>query len=149
MINPSVDDVLRSVIATIEDEIAPSADEYVASLCRTAAQMLRHVAVRQREEVPALAADVADLRQVLTEAAADVPELDGAIRAAVANQPAAAYPALADLRADAIRLRRVLAQVIEQAPEESPIRISARAYIGRQLRRELPWQQDAYTGPRR
>lgn len=90
MIRPTSDDVPRSVISTIEDEIAPSADEYIASLCRTAAQMLRHVAARNCDEVLALAADVADLRLVLTGAAPEIPEFEATIRAAVADQPAVA-----------------------------------------------------------
>jgi hypothetical protein len=150
MIRPTVDDILRSVIATIEDEISPSADEYAASLCRTSAQMLRHVAARLQAEVPALVADTDDLRRVLAGLARDVPSLEPTISEAIAAKPLPKFPALSDLQADAVRLRGLLVDVIDESPEvASPARAAARAYARRYLERELPWQQDAYTGPRR
>jgi hypothetical protein len=150
MIRPTVDDVLRSVIAAIEDEIAPTTDEYTASLCRTSAQMLRHVAARLREETPALVADAEDLRAVLSGVAPAVPELEPAIREAVDSLPAPRYPSIDELQHYCLHLRGLLVEVIESSPDaQGAPRAAARAYLARQLQRELPWQQDAYTGPRR
>ena len=150
MIRPTIDDVLRSVITTIEDEIAETADEYAASLCRTSAQMLRHVAARLREEIPALVADTEDLRAVLTEVAPTVPALDAAIQDAVAARPSPQYPALDELQDHCLTLRALLAQVVGQSPDvDGAARTATRAYVARQLAREVPWQQDAFTGPRR
>lgn len=150
MIRPTADDILRSVIATIEDDIATSADEYTASLCRSSAQMLRHVAVRLQVEMPALVADTDDLRRVLARLAHDVPSLAPAISEAIAAKPLPKFPALDELRDDAVRLRGLLVGAIEELPEAAgPSRTDARAYLHRYLERQLPWQRDAYTGPRR
>lgn len=149
MIKPGTDEILDSVIAAIEGEIAPAVtDEYAASLCRTVAQMLRHVRVRWTNEGPALVADNAELRALLQELATG-PEL----REVVGELPAVPEPVLPtrdDLVSEAEALRAALVAVIEAVPHEAdPVRVACRDYLGAQLRRQLPWQQDAYTGPRR
>ncbi|PWI06192.1 hypothetical protein DIZ27_34750 [Streptomyces sp. NWU339] len=151
MIDPDHDAVLGSVIGAIEEEIAPGCEEYAASVCRTAAQMLRHVRARMQEEMPALAVGNAELRGILrgidTTALPD--EIGAAVRSAVRAEPAPVHPGLADLRDDARRLRGALVAVIERVPEDHPARVAGREHMAAQLRRELSWQQDAYTGPRR
>jgi hypothetical protein len=151
MIEPDHGVVLASVIAAIEDDIMPGCEEYAASICRTAAQLLRHVRARLREEVPALVAGNAELRHLLDRIdTATLPdEVAAAVRAAVAAKPVPVHPDLADLRDDARRLRGALVAVIEVEPEDHPARAAGREHIAAQLRRELAWQQDAYTGPRR
>jgi hypothetical protein len=151
VIEPDHDVVLASVITAIEDEIAPGCQDYAASLCRTAAQMLRQVRVRLREEVPALVAGNAELRHLLRSAdPATLPDKVAAtVQAAVTAEPVAVHPDLVELRADARRLRGALVAIIAVEPEDHPVRVAGRGHIAAQLRRELRCQQDAYTGPRR
>ena len=151
MIDPGNDTVIAAVIAAIEDEIAPDCGEHAASLCRTAAQMLRQVRTRLREEVPALVAGNTELRCLLRSVqTATLPaETAATVAAVLADEPVAVYPDVAQLRAEASKLRGALAAIIAIKPEDHPIRAAARGYIATQLRRELRWQQDAYTGPRR
>lgn len=150
MIKPGSDEILSSVIATVEAEIAPllEDDDYAASLCRSIAQLLRHVQVRVEEEVPALSEDNAELRSLLDSLSEDpsVAAVVGSLPAA----PVARYAARRELEQEALALRAALVAAVEAHPDdEGPVRHAARAYIGNQLRRQLPWQQDAYTGPRR
>jgi hypothetical protein len=152
VIAPDADAILAAVIGAVEDEIAPAVtDEYAASLCRTAAQMLRSVRVRVRVEQAALAEDNAELRALL--AAIDLPlpvAVRDAVAAAVRQEPPAELPPLDALRGDALRLRSALAAVIDATPDDAaPVRWAARTYLEHQLERERAWQQDAFTGPRR
>lgn len=151
MIEPANDAVMAAVIAAIEDEIAPECGEHAASLCRTAAQMLRQVRARLREEAPALVASNTELRCLLRSVdTATLPtETVAVVSAALADEPVAVYPGMAELRAEARNLRAALAAIIALEPEDHPVRAAAREHIATQLRRELRWQQDAYTGPRR
>lgn len=151
MIEPDVDTVLTAVIGAIETEIAPPADEYAASVCRTAAQLLRQVRARLREEEPALTSGNVELRALLRDIDPhDLPRsVAAAVGEAVQAEPPPSTPGLDELRADARRLRAALAQVVECTPEGHPARKLCRAHIAEQLRREIAWQQDAYTGPRR
>jgi hypothetical protein len=150
VIKPGADEILSSIITTVEAEIAPllEDDEYAASLCRSIAQLLRHVQVRVEAEVPTLTADNAELRALLESLAAEhgSVELTGVLPAV----PAARHAARDDLEQEAFALRAALVDVIEAHPdEESPVRDAYRGYLANQLRRQLPWQQNAYTGPRR
>ncbi|MBH0119521.1 hypothetical protein I0Q12_08300 [Rhodococcus sp. CX] len=151
MIEPDHDAVLASVIAAIEDEILPGCEEYAASVCRTAAQMLRHVRARLRDEGPALLDGNAELRALLN--GMETTTLPGSVRTkvgeAVAAQPVPVHPDVTMLREDARRLRNALVAVIESLPEHHPTRVAGREHIAAQLRREMAWQQDAFTGPRR
>lgn len=149
MIKPGTDEILDSVIAAIEGDIAPVVtDDYAASLCRTVAQMLRHVRVRSTDEGPALVADNAELRALLQELASD--SKLGDVVGELPAVPEPVLPTRADLVGEAEALRAALVAVIEAVPDEAdPIRVVCRNYLGTQLRRQLPWQQDAYTGPRR
>ena len=150
MIKPGSDEILSSIITTVEAEIAPllANDEYAASLCRSIAQLLRHVRVRVEQEVPALSADNAELRSLLECLAANHSAAE--VIGALPPEPVALYAARHELEQEAHGLRAALINVIEAHPdEESPVREACRSYLGNQLRRQLPWQQDAYTGPRR
>ena len=150
MITPGAQEILASVVAAVEREIAPVVAhyEYAASLCRTVAQMLRHVSVRVEQEVPALTADNAELRALL-EAFADQDRL-ATVVGALPPAPVARFATRDDLVEEATALRHRLVAVIEATPDEqSPVRQACQGYLGNQLRRQLPWQQDAYTGPRR
>ena len=152
MIQPDADVVLSSVIVAVERDIAAAVtDDYAASLCRTVAQMLRSVRVRVRMEQEALADDNRELRTLLGEADPDLPEpAHQVVAAAVQDEPPPRYPALADLQADAVRLRSALSALIEAVPDEgNPVRVSALDYLRHHLERERQWQQDAFTGPRR
>ncbi|WP_280420239.1 hypothetical protein [Nocardia carnea] len=137
---PDPDVVLRSVIATIEDEIEPATrGEHAASLCRTAAQMLRQVVARLDTELPVLLDDAADLSTVLTE-----------LGLPVEQPPTARWPDIAAARAHLAGLEQRLADVVAtERAENAPARVAARAFVSRRLRRRLPWERDAYTGPRR
>jgi hypothetical protein len=150
MIKPDSDEILASVIGAVEDEVAPlvASDEYAASLCRTIAQMLRHVRVRTQREIPALAEDNAELRDLLDRLTRDSGL--GDVVGELPDPPAPRYPDRDELMGEAFALRAALVRVIEAVPDEHhPARAAGRAYLDAQLRRQLPWQQDAYTGPRR
>jgi hypothetical protein len=152
MIHPSVDDALAAIIAAVEEQIAPHVqDEYAASLCRTVGQMLRSVQARLKEEPAALAADNADLREVLS---ANLDRLPGDIRAQVSAaldaRSARAAASLDELTAEALALRGALVRVIGAVTDSGdPVRKAARDYLRRQLERERPWMRDAFNGPRR
>lgn len=137
---PDPDVVLRSVIATIENEIEPATgDEHAASLCRTAAQMLRQVVARLDTELPVLLDDAADLGTLLTE-----------LGLAVEEPPAARWPDITAARAHVAALEQRLADLIAaESDVNAPVRVAARAFVSRRLRRRLSWERDAYTGPRR
>ncbi|MBA4857523.1 hypothetical protein IU443_12720 [Nocardia farcinica] len=137
---PDPDIVLQSVIDTLERDIEPAvATEHAASLCRTAAQMLRQVTARLDAELPVLVEDSDDLRSVL-----------GALGIAVPDAPPARWPDVAATRAYVAALEGQLAELVAGEPDENaPVRVAARAFVARQLRRRLPWERDAFTGPRR
>jgi hypothetical protein len=152
MMYPGVDEVLGSVIATLEEMITPAVeDETAASACRTAAQLLRSVRARLVFERSALAADNADLRSVLAAALDQVPdESRHALEAALAIPPGSTRSLPAELSAEATALRGGLVTTIDSIPDGShPVRAAARAYLGRSLDRQKPWLVDAFTGPRR
>jgi hypothetical protein len=79
---PSIDEVLASVVRTLEEDIAPAADEHAASRSRTCAQMLRQVRARLREEPAAEAEELADLRALLASLVADEPDETSPVRVA-------------------------------------------------------------------
>ncbi|WP_220187740.1 hypothetical protein [Pseudonocardia pini] len=148
--HPGVDEALESIVAAVEQDIAPHVEnEYAASMCRTVAQMLRSVRVRVAEELPTLVADNAELRELLTAHAdrlADRSALDAAVRASAERTA----PSLEELYADAEALRAALTTLIEAVPDSTdPTRKAAREYLRHSLDRERPWMVDAFTGPRR
>jgi hypothetical protein len=132
--------VLQSVIATIEQEIEPATgNEHAASLCRTAAQMLRQVAARLDAELPVLLDDAADLGHLLTE-----------LGLQVEDPPAARWPDITAARAHVDTLEQRLAELVAAEPDaNAPPRVAAREFVSRRLHRRLPWERDAFTGPRR
>jgi septal ring factor EnvC (AmiA/AmiB activator) len=150
MIHPGVGEALESIVAAVENDIAPKVeDEYAASMCRTVAQMLRSVRVRIAEEPAALAADNAELRELLAAHADRSPDrerLDTAVRTSAERR----RPTLDELYADAEALRSALSALIEAVPDSTdPARKAAREYLRHSLDRERPWMVDAFTGPRR
>jgi hypothetical protein len=152
MIYPDTDEALTTIIDAVERHIAPHVyDDYAASLCRTVAQMLRSVQMRIREEPASLAADNADLRELLTAAGGQVsPDLADQIGPVLAAHPHRPGAGLDDLRSDALALRAALVAVIAAVPDSgAPVRRAARDYLRRQLDREKVWMRDAFTGPRR
>lgn len=152
MIHPTSDDILGAIVDAVEGTIAPACagDDYASSLCRTVAQMLRSVRVRAAAEQAALSQDNAELRALLAGQRELPDEVTDLVRAAVEALPEPVYPPLPELQADALRLRRALAAVIDAVPDEDhPVHKTAREHLARRLEREREWQQDAYTGPRR
>lgn len=137
---PDPEVVLKSVIATIEREIEPATgSEHAAGLCRTAAQMLRQVVARLHAELPVLLEDAADLRTVFE-----------GLGATAGAAPQARWPDIGAARAHVSALEHHLAELVAAEPDENaPARVAARAFVSRQLRRRVPWERDAYTGPRR
>lgn len=132
--------VLTAVIDALEQTIEPSVtDEYAASMSRTAAQMLRQLRARLEHELPEIVREIADLHAVLTELGQDAPE----------PQPAR-WPDITDARADLTRMEAQLAELVAaETDPDAEARIAAREFVGRQLRGRLPWERDAYNGPRR
>jgi hypothetical protein len=152
MMYPGVDEALDAIVETVENEIAPHVqDELAASLCRTVAQMLRSVRVRVEHEPAALLADNQTLRGLLTEWLDELPdESRTTAAAAIAKSPAPVYPSLADLKADATRLRSALVDGIQTVEDaDHGFRMGVREYLTQQLGHEKAWMQDAFTGPRR
>jgi hypothetical protein len=150
MIHPTIDDALTAIIHAVERDIAPHVtDDYAASVTRTVVQMLRSVQVRASQEPELLAADNRELRALLTDLLERLPEAVRAdVGAAVDNPPGIA--SMADLSADALRLRAALTRVINAVPEATdPTREAVRTYLRHHLDREKVWMQDAFTGPRR
>lgn len=138
--SPDPEVVLRSVIGALENEIGPmTSTEHAASLCRTAAQMLRQVLARSEAELPVLVEDAVELRALLSECAIETSE-----------PPIPCWPDIGEARADVAALEARLAVAISSGAEhDSPVRNAAREFVARQLRRRLSWERDAFTGPRR
>lgn len=155
MIEPTVEDVIGAVIATLERDIAPNVttddDGYTASLCRTVGQLLKAARSRLQHEEAMLIADNADLRNVLSEwAPALPPQARQRVEQALAEADAAAESTVARLQEEAKRLRAALVVLIEAIPgKDHPARAAGREYLQRQLERERPWMVDAFDGPRR
>lgn len=139
-IAPDPHTLIAAVIGALENDIEPAIDDdYAGSLCRTAAQMLRQLDVRLREELPVLVREAADLRAVLVELGHEVGE-----------PPTPRWPDIDSARADVAALERQLAEAVAADLEgESAVRAAARGYVERHLRGRLSWERDAYTGPRR
>lgn len=138
--SPEPDAVLRSVIGALENEIGPATtSDHAASLCRTAAQMLRHVVARSELEMSVLLQDEADLRILLAEN--DI-EAD--------RPPELRWPDIDEERAHVAALEARLAAVVAvESDFDAPVRIAARGFVAAKLKRRLPWERDAFTGPRR
>jgi hypothetical protein len=137
---PDPHTLIAAVVGALEHDIEPAVgDDYAASLCRTAAQMLRQLDVRLCEEPPVLVREAADLRAVLVELGHEVGE-----------PPTPRWPDIDSARADVAGLERQLAEAVAaDLDEDSPVRAAARGYVERHLRGRLSWERDAYTGPRR
>lgn len=155
MIEPTVDQIIGAVVATLERDIAPNVttddDGYTASLCRTVGQMLKSVRSRLEHEEAMLADDNAELRTLLAEwAPALPPEPRQRVEQALAARDVTARATVTRLQAEAKRLRAALVTLIEAIADEShPARVTGREYLRHQLERERPWMVDAFDGPRR
>ena len=151
MMYPDVDDLLASVIDTFERYIAPHVDdEYAASLSLTVTELLRSVRVRVALEGEALAADNAELADLLAELRPHVPPDVVALVDEALASPLDGYPSVARLQQKAEGLRRALAAAIDSLPDpDHPGRVAARAYLTNHLRRQEPWLVQAFVGPRR
>lgn len=155
MIRPDADDVLASIIDTFDRYLAPEIhDEYAASLALTVGQLLRSVRARVAHEGEALWDDNAQLRGLLAGLAADLPATQAAaVAAALAPAPVAAgpaYPSVARLQDEAVRLRAALVAAIGALPDpDHPARVAVRRYLADNLRRQEPWLVHAFDGPRR
>ncbi|MBD0859827.1 hypothetical protein IA539_01160 [Gordonia sp. zg691] len=137
---PDPEILLSAVISAIEETIAPAvADEYAASTCRTAAQMLRQLGARLGDELPAVVHDAHSLRRLLT-----------GLGESVSRPPEPRWPDIDEARADLAALEAQLAELVLAEPNaDAPARVAARVFLAEQLPRRLSWERDAYTGPRR
>lgn len=152
MMLPGVDDVLAAVVAALEGEIGPAlSDDYAASTCRTAAQLLRSVRVRLQLEPGALREDNAELRALLSSAQESLPaEVREAVAAALAATTDVEHRAFGDVEEQARTLRAALVQALDSVPDvTSPLHAAVRVYLHHALERQTPWMVEAYTGPRR
>lgn len=151
MIYPDVDDVLASVIDTVERYIAPAIDdEYARSLGLTVVELLRSMRARVAHEGEALFVDNAQLRGLLAELRPLVPDdvataVDDALAFRIEG-----YPSVARMQDEALTLRAALVACIEALPDaDHPGRVAVRAYLTDGLRRQQPWLVHAFVGPRR
>jgi hypothetical protein len=161
-LRPRSDEILRSVLWSFEEFIAPElSDPYAISVGHTITNLLRHLALRVELEPPALFAGNAELRELLADIAgyaraAGQAELADDLERTLAQQPASDYPSVSRLTDDALALRGALDRAIralQAAPSESEayldVRARIREWIGRALAREAEWIVPAFSGVRR
>ena len=136
MLRPTLDEVMRNVIASFDDIIRPDlTDPYATSISLTISNLLRHVQVRAREEPEALWTDNADLRSLIVSLGVPTPP----------PIPADVYPSIERLIAEAFALRAALDTYVLEHPGNPAVL----QYLARQLARQRPWMMDAWEGPRR
>jgi hypothetical protein len=161
-LRPRADEILRSVLWSFEEFVAPDLrDPYAISVGHTIVNLLRHLALRVELEPPALFTENAELRELLTAITAYARAVGLAglvedVEAALAAAPASEYPSASHLGDDALILRGALARAIralQAAQSENDdyvaLRARIRAWIGRQLEREAEWIVPAFSGIRR
>lgn len=149
-------DVLNSVLWSLQNEIAPAVtDEYAASICKTAAALLRSCLVRLESEGPFLVEDIANARAVLAQGAAAL--YDDKLCASLSDDTeAVAYVSAASLGTESDTLTGALTEMMqalrvaaESAPEDAQIaaaRAAADAYLGERLTRQAPWLLEPFSG---
>jgi hypothetical protein len=161
-LRPRSDEILRSVLWSFEEFIAPElSDPYAVSVGHTITNLLRHLALRVELEPPALFAGNSELRALLADIAgyaraAGPEELADDLERTLGATPASEYPSASRLVDDALALRAALDRAIrslQAAPSESEeyqaLRARVRDWIGRALAREAEWIVPAFSGIRR
>ena len=153
MIRPTADETFAVLIEAFDHDIAPYVhaddDGWTVSQARTFGQLLRSLRARVALEGPALVADVADARQVLSDHAAELSEL-GVSQLDVLDEPEPAVVSMPELTGTAVRLRTVVEAVLSADLTSAPqLREALHGYLARSLSRETPWMVEAFTGPRR
>ncbi|MCZ7526581.1 MAG: hypothetical protein M5U14_09525 [Acidimicrobiia bacterium] len=164
---PRADEVLRSAIQTLDEEVLPAvAEPYARSLALTVSNLLRHVLVRLEREGPVLAEELHDLRGSLAEVADLLREAEGAeivgeidtVLTRTWREPGE-HPTLAGLDGEASALRAVVDRTLRalhtggaRPGGDDPRGLALgvlRAYLARHLDREMPFVVEAFTGERR
>ena len=144
---PTSEELLGSIAQALEDQVLPVVqDKWAASTLRSAMQLLRHLAIRVVREPGILAADNADLREVLSAATAELAQAGlGDLEAAVCAALAAGNPDPLDVAA-ADRLNEGYLRAVEaliaardrlrQARPAGELHAALVEYLRRRLERE-------------
>jgi len=173
VINPTAIDILRTIDATIADQIEPSLSNLAGrSAMATVRHLLRHVMVRIETEGQLLTDDIAALRRLLTELRDYFASLesrhDGTALSARIDRTLTTpyrdptqYPNLAMLAAEAGALRECLCLGLKHLqairndrradPAYASLRSAIRAYVTAQIEQEEEIIGPAFygRGPRR
>jgi hypothetical protein len=167
---PRADEMLRSVIATFDEYVAPDvSDPFAKSLALTISNLMRNVALRIDQEGQSLFDDNREVRAVLEGVHSYFETAVGGRFDAQAKEIADAltrehygpgvYPSLALVTEEATDLRWALQHAIralESArpdlgaqPDYQELRRGIRRYLRASLEREMPFIVPAFTGERR
>lgn len=157
-LRPGPTEIVDSLLWTLEHDVAPSVDdEFARSAATTMRNLLVHLRVRLEREGQALVDDNADLRGVLR-ALLDSPwgrnrppEVRAAVEAALDPPPVSPprWPSVELLADEAHRLRSCLDDLIPATSLDPDADRRVVEYLARQLAREAPWIEGAFSGERR
>ncbi len=161
---PTTKQIIDGTSWVLDNRVAPEATEaWAASSLRSVRGLLQHLSVRVEREGPLLTEDNADMRALLSEAAARLADggeawrkLAPDARAALVREwrDPAAYPTIASLDEENEALSSLLERLIHALhadglddPRRSETHEAVRAYLARQSERERPLYAPAFTGP--
>jgi hypothetical protein len=156
---PTSRELINAIVTALEQQVAPTVqDKWVASVLRSATQLLNHIAVRTEDEGRVLIEDNDDIRQVLEAVQprlvgkSNVAELCAAIEQALnAAEPAAYDTAGLGVRNEAYQaaVEQLLRHRdrVRQASGGTATHDELRAYLRRRLKREHHLYFPVFTGP--
>jgi hypothetical protein len=167
---PRADEILRSVVATFDEYVAPDVnDPFAKSLALTMSNLMRNVALRIDQEGQALFDDNRQLREVLADVRSYLEASPGGRFDPQAKEISDAltrehygpgvYPSLALVTDEATDLRWALQHAIRALESARPelgeqqeyraLREEIRRYLRASLEREMAFIVPAFTGERR
>ena len=141
-----IDEVLGSVLWSLENEIAPTVtDQYAVSVCKTSAALLRSCIVRVEHEGAFLSAQLREVQAILAEAH------DVLGKSALHSRDVETTRSLPALTAELNRHNAELATVLDELRETADPRVSAlreaiRRYLAAQLAGQRPWMVEPFAG---
>jgi hypothetical protein len=154
---PTTPELIMAVVASLELKIAPHVqDKWAASALRSAAQLLKHVALRTESEARVLGEDNRDVREVLRTALPRLAAHDelSALREVVESALAGPLPDAADTAALDVRneayqaaVEKLLGSAPVRALDGAAVHRSLRDYLRRRLEREHALYFPVFTGP--
>lgn len=152
---PTSGELIQSIVSALESQVAPQVqDKWAASVLRSAAQLLKHLAVRTEEEGRVLIEDNQDARQVLEAiaprllGAAAAVELCATMQGALNMADPAPYDSVAlGVRNDAYQwaVERLVRH--RDVVRDAGVHDELHAYLQRRLKRERHLYFPVFTGP--